>query len=423
MNQANTFFSRKCAKVWRAYVGNTGGNFAITTAFGLLGVLIAIGSATDYAKAQHAKSSLQNVLDSSVLAVAIQDADDDHEQQKTAKKVFQANWSINPLGTAPTPTLSVSGDEFTLTATKAVPTNFAGILGKTHIDVRATATAVKGGTSGAPCVLSLDPIERKTLDLTGGSSIDAPDCDVYVNSTDPEAVNLTGGARINANRTCVEGGIKSLAENITPPAQFNCGVKADPMAGFTPPSVGSCDHTDFEESGGVTITMWPGVYCGGLKLTGGASAHYQPGTYVIKDGPLETTGGGDFVGNGVTFHITGNDAYVNLSGGAIVHLSAPTTGPFQGVVFYQDPNFSLGLDSKLSGGGELYFEGVIYFPTQELNVSGGGLTTTHSPFTWYIANNFLYSGGSELIINSDLDASSVPLPRGVALNRTAHLIH
>lgn len=64
----------------------------------------------------------------------------------------------------------------------------------------------------------------------------------------------------------------------------------------------------------------------------------------------------------------------------------------------------------MSGGGDLYYEGILYFPTQNIIVSGGGSTTTTSPFTAYIGNTFNYSGGSTLNIDVDRARTSVPVP-------------
>lgn len=405
----------------RSFSTNTDGNIAVTMAVMITAIMIAVGAATDFTRAVQTKTVLQDVLDQTVLAVVVSGETEFDVQKEYANNIFQQNWPDSNTGPVPVSELSVSGNEFTLTATKPISNVFGGFLGKPETNVTAVSVAVAARSSGDPCILALNRTARKTLDLTGGSSISAPNCGVFVNSSDSEAVNLTGGATISADITCVEGGIKALAENITPPADFTCGVTPDPMANFQPPAFSGCDYTDFESSGGLTVALWPGVYCGGIKLTGGTRAFFRPGTYVLKDGWLETTGGGDFEGEGVTFYVTGTDSKIELSGGAVINLSAPTTGPFAGVLFYQDPNSSPGLTSKLSGGGELYFEGVVYFPTQELNVSGGGTTSNTSPFTWYIADSFLYSGGSTLVINSDSAASSVPMPDGVALNTVAHL--
>lgn len=396
------------------FIRNTEGNAAIAFALVLVPMAGLTGVAVDYVRAAGIKETLQNVADSAALAAASNTTLTNDEKKQVAEAFFAENWNSNNNSSAPVPTVSIAGNEISVRAELSMQTTIAGVMGISQLDIGVVAVAAGKTIPLSPCVLALDPTERRTLNLTGGSSIDARDCAVIVNSSDEEAVNLTGGAWIEAQTTCVKGGIKALAENINPRAILDCGPIADPLANFVPPPFGTCDYFDFEESGGVTITLDPGVYCGGIKLTGGPDITFNPGVYVIKDGWLETTGGGNIYGEGVTFHIVGDDAGVEMSGGAVVRLTAPTTDDFAGIIFYQEPTASPGETSKLSGGGELYYEGVIYFPTQELEVSGGGLTATPSPFTWYIVNNFEYSGGSELYIKSDMTAAGVPLPHGVS---------
>jgi hypothetical protein len=43
--------------------------------------------------------------------------------------------------------------------------------------------------------------------------------------------------------------------------------------------------------GGIYATLQPGVYCGGLKITNGASGVLSKGIFIIKDGPLIVDGG------------------------------------------------------------------------------------------------------------------------------------
>ena len=64
----------------------------------------------------------------------------------------------------------------------------------------------------------------------------------------------------------------------------------------------------------------------------------------------------------------------------------------------------------LSGGSEIYFEGVIYLGKQLLELSGGSAGYTTSPFTAYIADRFTLSGSSAININSDPSKTSLPIP-------------
>jgi hypothetical protein len=59
----------------------------------------------------------------------------------------------------------------------------------------------------------------------------------------------------------------------------------------------------------------------------------------------------------------------------------------------------------------MYYEGILYFPTQQVEISGTGLTQAlASPYTIYIANNFVYSGSSQMAVYADPSKTSVYVP-------------
>jgi hypothetical protein len=192
-----------------------------------------------------------------------------------------------------------------------------------------------------------------------------------------------------------------------------CSPVLDPFAGFVKPSVGPCDHVGFNASGQQSITLQPGVYCGGMRFSGGVTVTFAPGLFVIKDGALQATGGTSYTGNGVSFFLTGSGAGVQLSGQANWHLVASSSGPFAGFVFFLDPQGPTGLaatSSQLSGTAEMYFEGVIYLPQQRVALTGGSEGYTPSPYTAFIMDTLDISGSGAMVINNDASKTSVPIP-------------
>ena len=181
---------------------------------------------------------------------------------------------------------------------------------------------------------------------------------------------------------------------------------------FLPPDPGPCDYNNLEIDGG-TVTLLPGKYCGGIKIDGGAQVTLDPGVYYV-DGEVSLLGGSSIDGDGVGFYLTGGSAGVDFSGGGQIHLSAPTSGSLAGLIFFQDPTANPGHTSAISGGGDLYYEGTLYFPTQNLSMSGGSTASSTSPYTMWIANKLEADGNSELVIGADISASDVPLPPGLA---------
>ena len=111
--------------------------------------------------------------------------------------------------------------------------------------------------------------------------------------------------------------------------------------------------------------------------------------------------------------LTGTNAGVTWSGGGTYNLSATTSGPLAGFVIYIDPNSSGMTKSHISGGGNTTYVGAMYFPKQQLIISGTGSTTDPSPFTALVADTFLYSGTSTLSVGVDPTKTSVPVPSGL----------
>ena len=283
--------------------------------------------------------------------------------------------------------------------------------------VEVSARSVAGSVGGAPaCLIALEPTERYGLLLTGGSSIVADGCMLQINSANEKAMKLGGsGAGITADVTAVVGDIEAGAELISPEAQISAPAMADPLASLAPPPYDSstCDETNYLTGSSATVTLNPGVYCGGIKVESGADVTFNPGIYIIKDGQLLAKSGSMMTGDGVGFYFTGDDATFELTGGASAHFSAPTSGPMAGVIFYADPVTAPNDEKSASvvgGGGDTVFEGTLYFPNQDIDYTGGSTATIPAPYTMIIARKFLFGGGGVLTLGSDYASSDVPLP-------------
>ncbi len=284
--------------------------------------------------------------------------------------------------------------------------------------IRVTSKARMATSGGAPlqrsglCVLALDPAMDKALLASGGGLVWAKDCWVQVNSSSSKAVNFSGNSVLTSGTNCFVGGVDQGLALMTPSPEAYCQPMADPFALYSKPAVGGCDHNSFTVSGGSPV-LSPGVYCGGLRLSSVTKATLQPGLYVIKDGLFTMSGGGILEGNGVTLFLTGTNAGLNWSGGGGYHLVAPRAGEpgIPGFVVFLDPVGAAAKKTVISGTGQMYYEGILYFPTQQVEVSGTGLTESlASPYTIYIANNFLYSGGSQMVVRADKTQTDVYIP-------------
>ncbi|MCH9052193.1 MAG: hypothetical protein IIA72_14115 [Proteobacteria bacterium] len=278
--------------------------------------------------------------------------------------------------------------------TLSQPLYFAALFGAGPIDIRARAVAAKLASGPGSCVLGLDPTMDGTVEFSG-NSIATIKCGVTSNSNSDESIFIFGNATLDADPVYAYGDI-TLQGNPDfyydePPVTY--GYPADdPYENLTVPT----DPVNCDQGSGIThITsnpgkiLLPGRYCGGIKITD-STATFLPGVYILDRGHFETSGTSTLIGDGVTFIFTATDGFGNFGpaaeignlkivGGTIATLSAPTSGDYQGILFFQDQRAPCCqgaplIKNSVLGGSETIFTGALYFPNQEIEYSGGSDT-------------------------------------------------
>lgn len=275
-----------------------------------------------------------------------------------------------------------------------------------------TARAVALASGGTGCVLALDPTAAASDSEQGTVGINLKACSVYDNSNASNAVSLGGNSTLSADSVNTVGGVYGSA-NITTIDGINTGQTpaSDPYAGVTPPAPpGNCSQTNYSTHG--TVTLSPGVYCGGINLGAGAVVTLKPGTYYLTSqgnnntGDLVMDGQASLSGTGVTLVFTSknsNYGSAKISGGATVNLSAPTTGALSGIVFFGDRNEPTGTTFNIEGGTTQTFTGAVYLPKAALNYAGGA--NNFSGCTQVIADTISFVGTSNLAVNCTGDGT------------------
>src|SRR5438876_1761262 len=270
------------------------------------------------------------------------------------------------------------------------------------ISARAVALANTGATDPG-CVISLSTQTGVDISVSGNAQMNFAGCALYDNASGSNALSVTGnGASITAKAAYVVGGVSGGSQVTTTDAVFT-GVNpvGDPYASVPTPSYtsGHCDQGDFNGNGhpyklngGQTATLPPAsfsgsvyVFCAGVDLTSNnATLTLRPGfVYVVDQGTLQvggnstltqcgTTYTGPPVGpvylpctvgsvtqsGGITFFLTnhtgGNPATVSIPSNSTTNLTAPNTGTYSGLAFFQDRvACSSTCTSSLDGGANL----------------------------------------------------------------------
>lgn len=347
------------------------------------------------------------------------------------------NVTVAANTTFPPPTVAgVTGSYWiTVRTTETLPLMFLAIFGQYAGLASARATAIVGSRANAGCLYVLGTTGQ-TLTFSGGTTFNGTGCNVYVNSSSNPAFNASGSATLNFASVNVVGGLTESggAKITSSTSSINVGAYSDsggatitpqptvvsnltpagnPFVNLPTPSYSSsCTYTNYTLSGGSTGSIGPGTYCGGINVSGGANLTLGPGTYTLLGGGLQVSGSATVTGANVLFYDTGNSTYpygaINLSGGTTVTLSAPSSGPYEGVLFDEDPVEGAGSTNSFSGGNFQNLNGSLYFPTATVNYSGGASNGNVS-HTAIVAQTVNFSGGSYFNPNSTPQETGIGL--------------
>ncbi|HXJ43242.1 MAG TPA: pilus assembly protein TadG-related protein [Bryobacteraceae bacterium] len=292
------------------------------------------------------------------------------------------------VGNAPISTGVTVGYWVIVRVREQIPQLFSAALGfPTATVMGRTTTGDRVGNAGG-CIVALNPGASGALTMTGNTSLQSG-CGVYVNSGSGSAITMGSNASITTSgsaRTQIVGNW-SGSGTISPAPQTGVASVGDPFSSMAAPAIGACTNNGYSLGSQQSQTISPGVYCGGITLTGHAALNFSPGLYIVKNG-ISMGGQTTVTGTGVTIYLdTGGIA---ISGGATVTLSAPSSGTWQGVQFFQNRLNTTA--STFVGGTSQLINGLLYFPAANVTFTGG--SGTSGTATTLVANTITMTGSS-----------------------------
>ena len=291
------------------------------------------------------------------------------------------------------------------------PRYFSSAFGSAAV-IPVTARSVGRVVTNQPTsILLTDPSAPGALSLSGGAKL-TTNGGIQVNSGDPGAVSANNGAYADD-----VGGV-SIVGGYTTPGPKSAGSYfsvtpttgqpsvADPKASLAAPSTSGLTVQGAPPSHGIG-TINPGIYNGGLTLGGGANITMNPGIYYMKGGGFNVANGVKLSGVGVTIYVDPAGTGIDLGGGTTVDLSAPTSGPYKDIVYYQDRSNTSGLD-RIANGAKVTMVGTIYAPNSALAFAGG--TSTSSYGTQFIVKSLSLSNGVNINIITPTSGGGTAAP-------------
>jgi hypothetical protein len=265
-------------------------------------------------------------------------------------------------GTAILETSALDLGEHTITASYGGDGNFQASSAALTQNVTLSMYVLNQNDSGA-------------LRVSGHARIILPG-NLIVDSKSQSALIASDHAQITAASIQVVGGYQDGQAALTPAPVTGVAVVADPLAGLVAPTGGTFQGSVSLRHGSLTIN--PGIYTS-IRVSGDGSLTLNPGVYIIAGGGLMVSGDGNISGSGVAIYIAGCDfcgssdeiGSVTLSGHGTLNLTAPTCGPYAGVVLFQARDNAQAI--TLSGNAAAGLGGTLYAPAARLDLSGDAI--------------------------------------------------
>ncbi|MFM2123811.1 MAG: hypothetical protein RL328_262 [Acidobacteriota bacterium] len=321
-----------------------------------------------------------------------------------------------------------------------VPTMFMRVFKQNTVTVKASAvarTTISYGSIGG-CIFALNKTMSSALVFSGTITTNSS-CSIIDESSDGNALKLTGGATVNLTNQAkisvvgnyvINGGSNAYNASVTPKVVQlpTAGITdpGDPLAAVPAPSLTS-GNKGYVGAGSTTVRslsnitydknhvptnnqIQPGIYCGGINLGDSDDSTYtfMPGVYILVGGGLSVTSDAKATGTGVTFYNTATSASNNwgctsshsyeplaITGQGKLTLTAPVSGNLCGMLFMGDKSFGAesGKFDQIVGGSGSVFNGALYFPKSNVKFAG---SSSVNGYLVLVADNITITGNSTI---------------------------
>src|SRR5262249_46498460 len=151
---------------------------------------------------------------------------------------------------------------------------------------------------------------------------------LIVDSNAPDAITVTGGGTVTATEIDVTG-TPGISGTVNAPT-INSGQPQtpDPLAYLPAPDTSTMPVYNSVHLTNGTLTINPGVYNGGISVTGGGQVPtliMNPGIYYMKGGGFNLGGQANLTANGVMIYTApqSNSDNISITGTGSITLSPP----------------------------------------------------------------------------------------------------
>lgn len=300
-----------------------------------------------------------------------------------------------------------------------VDTFFARVLGRTAWEIKARAVAGITTYDRPYGIIALNETVCRSVEFNGNISVNIEGGGIFVNSSCPtDALYANGSVTVITDVNDVVGGWQTVGPVTLEPTPTKAGKIEDPLAGVPVPVPPAGPTRPCPPGSGPpgTIIIQPGVYncsmslggnrtynflpgdyliTGGIRVSGSARANFGAGVYTLRGIGLHLTGTGEINAEGVTFYI--DQGSVNLTGTGDMNLDAPTSGPYAGVMIFQNRGNANQVDARGTAFSDGY--GTVYAKAAKIRIVG----TADTNNVRFVSDTFQMSGTSGVDIDLDTD--------------------
>jgi carbon monoxide dehydrogenase subunit G len=267
---------------------------------------------------------------------------------------------------------------------------FSAIWGSDAVTVKARAVARGKWTPTNNGIIVLDPTSSGSLSDTGGAAASATG-KIIVDSSSASGAVVTGGGSLTSPEFDLSG---NPGYSTSGGGAFNGTINSnqpptpDPLAFLPEPDPTTLGLTTqsnktvkLQNQG--SLSLLPGVYRGGISVTGG-SLTLAPGIYYMDGGGFGFSGTGNLTAAGVMIvnMPKSNADTISVTGSGVIDISPMTTGIYAGISLWQQ-RLSTNTITVSGGGAGSTMTGTFYAQHGTLKVSGGNSAGVGSQYISY----------------------------------------
>lgn len=393
------------------------GQALLLIVLGIMGLIGLTGLAVDGSLAYTDRRQAQNAADSAALSAALAYIRGADTQAAALQASTQNGYPNDADHTVTVNRPPVSGpysgnsEYIQVVITSRVPARFGTVVGLEQLNNRVEAVSHAKPVSQdnmifGNAIVALKPDGRGAMRSHGNNDLRVYGGGLFVNSNDDCAFDQMGNSTIYAPNSGMNVvGNVCLRGSIDPASVINIGVAPVPYPPISLPPTPLCTEDAIKDGN----TLSPGNYVSNHSFPPSGVDTLNPGIYCV-DATFMMNAHDRLVGHDVVIYMV--DGNIHWNGLAEIELSAPTTGPFAGLLIYMPMSNSEGI--ILNGNMESSLVGTILAPASDIQLNG---TMTSSMYhTQVIGYTVDLIGTADIIVNYNAeDQYEAPVPPAVEL--------